>query len=496
MRQPLFWRLAFAGLAVFLCVLLTGHFWLPRDYEKRLPDGQAQGHLPQKAGQLVQREEATEWPPCRGPVDNETVPGFAPGAQTHWYSYRPVDEKEVTLVTWLPHDRLDLLRQQCEAWPHTISATVFVVKTYLDQLVCMAPRGQARGGSANATSPAPAPAPGAAACAYKGMSLGALRKNLTDWNVAMMEAGKCNLRLQLQAISIGHSPAVEKKASNSTTNTLMAFRGDEEELEVKAGLDQAQNMTASAEPPLYGSVWDLPYPSNALRNLALAAVESELVFVVDVEFLPSLSLTQELLDAKALEMLRSLASRGGVVVPAFEPLGRRAARSGLRGAQSLLEGGKYAAELALQTADLQPSLSWAGQHGDAEDQCLQWLAATEPFALPLSPVFAPFVLAERYRVPWFDERADDEQALRYAVLQSAGFGGLVVHPSAFVVQFPTPKPALPAPSRAALGPKQLSETLSPAAAAILEELGDGRYTPVVGSACNAPLPQLAQPALH
>jgi hypothetical protein len=221
MRQPLFWRLAFAGLAVFLCVLLTGHFWLPRDDETGLPDGQAQGHLPRKAGQLVQLEEAAEWPPCRGPVGNETVPEFASGAQTHWYSYRPVDEKEVTLVTWLPHDRcaalrpaaprphprrpdfprrhpagcsasrLDLLRQQCEAWPHTISATVFVVKTYLDQLVCMAPREQARGGSANATSPAPAPAPapGAAACAYKGMSLGALRKNLTDWNVEMMEAG-------------------------------------------------------------------------------------------------------------------------------------------------------------------------------------------------------------------------------------------------------------------------------------------------------------------
>ena len=88
------------------------------------------------------------------------------------------------------------------------------------------------------------------------------------------------------------------------------------------------------------------------------------------------------------------------------------------------------------------------------------------------------------------------QALRYAVLQSAGLSGLVVHPSAFVVRFPTPKPALPAAIRAALGPKQRSGAPSRAAAAILEELGDSRYTPVVGSACNARLSQLEEPALH
>jgi hypothetical protein len=81
-----------------------------------------------------------------------------------------------------------------------------------------------------------------------------------------------------------------------------------------------------------------PPPAALVADALLPTVRFQLVFVVDVEFLPSMSLAQELLDAKALERLRSLASRGGVVVPAFEPLGRRAARSGLRGVQSLLEG--------------------------------------------------------------------------------------------------------------------------------------------------------------
>ena len=63
------------------------------------------------------------------------------------------------------------------------------------------------------------------------------------------------------------------------------------------------------------------YPINALRNLALAAVRTELLLLVDVDQVPSARLAAGLAARGPALAEALLSSRTALVVPAFEPIG-------------------------------------------------------------------------------------------------------------------------------------------------------------------------------
>ena len=138
----------------------------------------------------------------------------------------------------------------------------------------------------------------------------------------------------------------------------------------------------------------IDYPVNALRNLAATAVRTDLIFLVDADFVPSAHL---LADLKANEtMLEYLhTSRTALVVPAFEVLRGWALP-------------KHFDELVALMSTEEPKAN--GFHmssfplGHAQTDYRRWLSATMPYAVGYVEQYEPYIIASRKWLPRYDER--------------------------------------------------------------------------------------------
>jgi len=67
------------------------------------------------------------------------------------------------------------------------------------------------------------------------------------------------------------------------------------------------------------SEYDCLYPVNTLRNVALTAAHADLVFLLDVDFLPSEGLRARICGDDSSKLLRTLQqNKSALIVPAFE----------------------------------------------------------------------------------------------------------------------------------------------------------------------------------
>jgi len=143
------------------------------------------------------------------------------------------------------------------------------------------------------------------------------------------------------------------------------------------------------------------YPINTLRNVALLSATAELVFLVDVDFVPSRGLRDEIMTNQTIG---STCSDGGVVVvPAFE----------LRLGPN--DGANKLSRLPTSKGDLKPlyqsgkASAFHVQHfskGHAPSDYSQWWAAAShsPYMVEFQEYFEPYVIMAARHVPLYDER--------------------------------------------------------------------------------------------
>jgi len=169
----------------------------------------------------------------------------------------------------------------------------------------------------------------------------------------------------------------------------------------------------------------LLYPVNALRNLALKQARTELIFLLDADFVPSANLRRELhADPRMLEQLAS--SRTVLVVPAFEadanqPLPRQqASLAALAHASPPLASGFHVGHFPA---------------GHAPTDYGRWFDAAAPYEVGFEEHFEPYVVVSRRWVPQYDERFRGYGMNKVAHLYATAACGakFVVQPRGFVV---------------------------------------------------------------
>jgi glycosyltransferase-like protein LARGE len=183
------------------------------------------------------------------------------------------------------------------------------------------------------------------------------------------------------------------------------------------------------------------YPTNAVRNRALIMSRSDIVLLLDVDFVVDLSLAYDLEDEqRSKELMDILISGSAVVLPAFE-----AWDQGERGKTIALtavrQGKKYISKkfmynivmgfhMAHYPQGHEPTLFW------------KWINTSEPYPVKHETGFEPYILMLKEHVPYYDERFRGyyfnkvEQLMHISTQIGLPF---IVHPSSFVVHVPHPK---------------------------------------------------------
>ena len=138
------------------------------------------------------------------------------------------------------------------------------------------------------------------------------------------------------------------------------------------------------------------YPINTLRNLALRNAPTDLVFLLDVDFVPSAGLLQELSrDAGLLARLEDGRTRTVLVVPAFE----------VSPAHKLPK--EQAALLSLASCEPPAATPFHIDHfpaGHAPTDYATWQVASAPYPVAYADSYEPYVIASKAWLPPYDER--------------------------------------------------------------------------------------------
>ena len=145
------------------------------------------------------------------------------------------------------------------------------------------------------------------------------------------------------------------------------------------------------------------YPINAARNAALRLATTELVLLLDVDFLPSTGLHSTVAGSAAELRRRCVEERRLLVLPAFESCADACE------AAALAAGGKPALAAAV-VAGRARTFASDGRCGDTFPQghratdSKRWLATDGAYSVEHEEGFEPFVVASRRLVPPYDER--------------------------------------------------------------------------------------------
>eukprot|EP00890_Picochlorum_soloecismus_P000346 jgi/Picsp_1/1311/NSC_04792-R1_glycosyltransferase-like protein large1-like len=183
------------------------------------------------------------------------------------------------------------------------------------------------------------------------------------------------------------------------------------------------------------------YPTNGVRNRALINSRSDIVLLLDVDFVVDMSLAYVLEHQEQhQELMDMLSSEVAVVLPAFEAWdqgerGRDIALTAVR------EGKSYIAKKFMYNVVMGFHMAHYPQ-GHEPTQFWKWINTSTPYPVQHEIGFEPYILMAKKYVPYYDERFRGyyfnkvEQLLH--ISSQLGFP-FIVHPTSFVVHVPHTK---------------------------------------------------------
>lgn len=183
------------------------------------------------------------------------------------------------------------------------------------------------------------------------------------------------------------------------------------------------------------------YPTNAVRNRALIMSRSDIVLLLDVDFVVDQSLALDLEDeTRHGQLTDTLASGAAIVLPAFEAWDQsdRGKRIALT---AIVEGKPYISKKFMYNVVMGFHMAHYPQ-GHEPTLFWKWINTTEPYEIKHETGFEPYILMLKEHVPYYDERFRGyyfnkvEQLLHISSQLQLPF---VVHPTSFVVHVPHPK---------------------------------------------------------
>lgn len=188
-----------------------------------------------------------------------------------------------------------------------------------------------------------------------------------------------------------------------------------------------------------------PYPINALRNRALSLASTDLVFVLDVDFIasPLLGLPEPgYRDVDVYAQLVELTmDKKALVVPAFEVTNKNQdLEMGQNYARNLVLSGKEEVKKGYQAGLLDAFNAYDAPWGHGPTNTSKWMRLSKPilYKVKYEPKYEPFVLLARSIAPWADERFVGYGGNKIAYinhLQGLGYS-FHVHPYGYSIHVP------------------------------------------------------------
>jgi hypothetical protein len=134
------------------------------------------------------------------------------------------------------------------------------------------------------------------------------------------------------------------------------------------------------------------YPINYLRNIALNAINTEYIFLVDVDFLPSNQLYQVLRNKIITYMINQRKKRC-FVIPAFE----------IQEKDFRFPETKYELLIYLESNKIIPFYYQTWPTGHEPTDYDKWRTSTEPYLIKWKPDYEPYIVIDK-GVPRYDNR--------------------------------------------------------------------------------------------
>ncbi len=188
----------------------------------------------------------------------------------------------------------------------------------------------------------------------------------------------------------------------------------------------------------------LDYPVNALRNRALLLASTELVLLLDVDFIVDQNLARGTTANATMytELVGMLSQGAAMVLPAFETADEGDA--GVKLAVRAVQRGKSYLVPHLKVNDAFPFHGCYFPVGQGATESVYWIrnATTKPYRILYEEYFEPYLLMKKSLVPLYDERftgrhRNKMQHIMHVAVQSRM--ALVVHPLHFVIHLPHKK---------------------------------------------------------
>ncbi len=178
------------------------------------------------------------------------------------------------------------------------------------------------------------------------------------------------------------------------------------------------------------------YPVNALRNRALQLASTEMVALVDADFIPNTDLSMDVADPEHYEVLRrATANRQAIVLPALEMLveGPEGERLAIKAAED-----KEAVRRMMRNDRLQGFHMDGFVNGHRATDFDRWMDAEVAYRAVYEEGYEPYVIVQRSMVPWYDERFKGYRKNKVVHLMHMHHLGMqfVVTPRAWVVHVP------------------------------------------------------------
>lgn len=185
------------------------------------------------------------------------------------------------------------------------------------------------------------------------------------------------------------------------------------------------------------------YPTNAVRNRALFIAQTEIVLLLDVDFVVDLSLVTSLENEKTYQELKSaLDNHNALVLPAFEAWdqsdwGKKLALDAVK------QGKQFITQKFMYNVVIGFHMSHYPQ-GHEKTNYWRWINTTRAYKVQYQLGFEPYILMSRKFVPYYDERFrgyywNKVEHLMHISLQNRF--SFVIHPTSFVVHVPHRKPS-------------------------------------------------------